>query len=135
NFESVRIRLDWRVRARIFSNRLTFVVFDLDRYGIARTFRKKIIDHRAVWRILAGRFVRRQRRVSVQVRANAQCRLRLKQKILMLISVELPQRRDVVENPKPAAMRRDDEIVVLDNYIAHGTRWQIQSQRLPVRTV
>ena len=32
-------------------------------------------------------------------------------------------------------MRRHDEIVVLNNKIAHGTRWQIQSQRFPVRAV
>src|SRR5947208_16953967 len=32
-------------------------------------------------------------------------------------------------------MRRDDEIVVLNNKIAYGTRRQIQSQRLPVGAV
>src|SRR5438132_9521091 len=100
-----------------------------------RIFRKEIIDHRTVWRIFAGRFVRWQWRVGVEVRANAQSSLRFKQEILALVPVELPQRRDVVENPKPATMRRHDEIVVLNNKIAHGTRWQIQSQRLPVRAV
>src|SRR5438046_10617230 len=32
-------------------------------------------------------------------------------------------------------MRRHDEIVVLNNKIAHRTRWQIQSQRFPTRAV
>src|SRR5436305_668108 len=32
-------------------------------------------------------------------------------------------------------MRRHYEIVALNKKIAHGTRWQIQSQRFPVRAV
>ena len=39
--------------------------------GPVASFDKEIINHRAVWRILAGRFVRRQRRVGVQIVAHA----------------------------------------------------------------
>jgi hypothetical protein len=52
-----------------------------------------------------------------------------------LSPVELPQRRDVVEDPETAAMGRHDEIVVLDDQIPHRTRRQIQSQRFPVGAV
>src|SRR6187399_726059 len=48
---------------------------------------------------------------------------------------ELPQRRNVVEDPKPATMRGHHEIVVLHNEIAHRARRQIESQRFPIRTV
>ncbi len=52
-----------------------------------------------------------------------------------MAAATLPQRRDVVEDPEPATMRSHDEIVVLNNQIAHRSRRQIQSQRLPIRAV
>jgi len=119
NSESLRIRLERLIRARIFSDQLAFTVFDLDGYRAARIFGKVIIDHCAVWRIFAGGFVRRQRRVRVQVRANAQRSLRLEQQIFALVPIELPERRDVVENSEPATMRRDNEVVVFNDQIAH----------------
>src|SRR5436189_6461020 len=98
-------------------------------------FRKKIIDHRAIRWIFADRFVWRKRRVGVQVRPNAQRSLRFKQQIFTLVPAELSKWRDVVEDPEPATMRRHNEIVILNNKIAHGTSRQIQSQRLPVGAV
>jgi hypothetical protein len=34
-------------------------------------------------------------------------------------AADLPQRRDVVEDPDAAAVRADDEVVVLDDEVAH----------------
>ena len=34
----------------------------------------------------------------------------------------LPQRADVVEHPEPAAVRRDDQIVVVEREVAHRAR-------------
>ena len=129
---------------------MTFAVFDRDRDRTTRIFRKKIIEHRAIWRIFAGRFVRRQRRVSVQVCANAQRRLRFEQPrvrvrcsrfavrsndVARRAAATLPERRDVVEDPEPATMRCNHEIIVLNNEIADRSRRQIQSQRFPIRAV
>ncbi len=48
---------------------------------------------------------------------------------------DLPQRRDVVENPDAAPVRADDEVVVFDDEIADRGRGHVQSQRLPVVAV
>ena len=122
NSQALRMRIDRLISARIFSDQLILAVFDLNRDRTTCIFRKEIIDHRAVWRIFAGRFVRRQRRVGVQVRANAQRGLGFKQQIFALVPVELPQRSNVIEDPKAATMRGHDEIVVLDDKIAHRAR-------------
>ena len=45
---------------------------------------------------------------------------------------DLPERRDVVENPDAAAVRADDEVVVFDDEIADRGRRHVQPQRLPV---
>ena len=58
-----------------------------------------------------------------------------------LCSCGLPQRRHVIEDPEPTTVRAGDEIgaetcaVVLDLQVAHGDRWHIESERLPVIAV
>ena len=49
-----------------------------------------------------------------------------------LTARDLPQRRDVVEDPDAAPVRADDQVVVLDDEIAHRRRRHVQPQRLPV---
>ncbi len=49
--------------------------------------------------------------------------------------VVLPQRADVVENPESAAVRRNDQIIVLDDQVVHRRHGQIQLQRLPFPAV
>ena len=59
----------------------------------------------------------------------------LKSIVVRRLTVNLPQRRDVVEDPEPAPVRRRDEIVVLDDDVPHGRRRHVQPQRLPVSAV
>ena len=47
--------------------------------------------------------------------------------------VELAQRRHVVEHPDRAALRRGDEVVAVDEQVAHPARRQVALQRLPMR--
>ena len=49
--------------------------------------------------------------------------------------VELAQWSDVVEDPESPSVRRHDEIIILNDEIAHRGRRQIQPQRLPLRAV
>ena len=135
NFQALRIRLHRHIRTRIFPDRHAFVVFDLNRYRTDGVFRQEIIKHRPVGRILASRFVRRQRRIGIDVAADAQSCLRFEKQISVLVVVELAQRSDVVEDPESASVRRYDEIVILNDEIAHRGRRQIQPQRLPVCAV
>ena len=44
----------------------------------------------------------------------------------------LSQRRDIVEHPEAASMRRDDQIVFVNREIAHRGCRQIELQRLPM---
>src|SRR3984957_1005985 len=46
-----------------------------------------------------------------------------------------PQRRYVIENPERAAVRRGDEVVVLDDEVVHRGGRQIELQRLPVGAI
>src|SRR5713226_7535006 len=45
---------------------------------------------------------------------------------------ELAQRSYVIENPERAAMRGDDEVVAVNDEVAHGGMRQILLQRLPM---
>ena len=49
--------------------------------------------------------------------------------------VELAQQRDVVEDPERAAVRRREQVAVLNQQIVHRNDRQVQSQRLPVTAV
>src|SRR5262249_57672972 len=61
--------------------------------------------------------------------------LRFEQEIVTFALVPLTQRRDVVEDPESAAMRGKDEIVVLNDEVAHRGSRQIQPQRFPLRAI
>src|SRR6185437_9330111 len=49
--------------------------------------------------------------------------------------IHLAQRRDVVQAPESASVRRDNQIVSVDDQIVHRNGWQIQLKRLPPRAV
>src|SRR5437763_4476224 len=49
--------------------------------------------------------------------------------------LHLSQRRDVIEYPKPPAMRAYAQVIAFDNEIANRSRAHVQSQRLPVLAV
>src|SRR5436305_10999271 len=49
--------------------------------------------------------------------------------------LHLSQWRDVIEDPKPSAMRPNAQVIAFDNEIANRSRAHIQPQRLPVLTV
>ena len=63
---------------------------------------------------------------------HAVCGLNSTTSCCAVAGVDLPQRRDVVENPDAAAVRADHEVVVLDHQIADRRRRHVQPQRLPV---
>ena len=111
-------------------------VEDFERDGTARIGPEPIVDDGAVGRIRSRRLVGRQRRVGVHVEADAiRRRGREQMRVALLDSVDLPKRRDGVENPEAAPVRRDRDVVVLDDQIAHRRRRKIQPQRLPVFAV
>ena len=92
-----------------------------------------VVDNRAGGRIRGRRFIRRQWRVGVHVPTHAhgglwreQERRRIRQ-----AGFNLPQRRHVVQYPKPASVRGGDQVVVLDDQIADRGRGRIQAHRLP----
>src|SRR5260221_2456144 len=51
------------------------------------------------------------------------------------LGAELPQRRDVIEDPKRSAMSSNNNIVAMNDQIADRSRRQIHLQRLPMIAV
>src|SRR5260221_13975322 len=51
------------------------------------------------------------------------------------LGAELPQRRDVIQDPKRSAMSSNNNIVAMNDKIADRSRRQIHLQRLPMITV
>ena len=125
------------VLARVAPHDLAGPVEDLERHRARRVGLQRVIDDRAVRRVLAARLVRRQRRVRVHVPAHADRSLRLEKRRLARHHrlVELAERRDVVEDPESSSVRGRDQVVVLDDDIAHRARRHIQTERLPVIAV
>src|SRR5260370_29643834 len=91
----------------------------------------------AVWRILSGRNLRRQRSVGVAVPAKTNRLLRFVQsnRSIRQVRAQLAQRSNVVQNPKRAPVRADDQIIAMNGEVAHGGVGQVELQRLPVIAV
>jgi hypothetical protein len=51
------------------------------------------------------------------------------------VGIRLPQWRDIVQNPKRAAMRRGNKVIVFDRQVVNGGRRQIELERLPMGAV
>ncbi len=65
----------------------------------------------------------------------AVCGLKRTAPAAVAVGVELAERRDVVEDPEAAAVRGRDEVVVLDDDVAHRARGHVQTERLPAAAV
>ena len=117
---------------RLTNSPLAFLISSVT--GPADVGREKVVDHRAVRRILSGRLIRRQRRVRVHAPANAQSSLWLEKPVFLFRGL-LAERSDVIQDPESAAVCADDEIVILDDEIANGSGRQIQSERFPIVAV
>ena len=97
---------------------------------------RKILDDGAGRRIGGGRLIGRHRRVGPGAAMHAVGgRRREQHRIARRRRAKLAQARDVVEHPERAAVRRDDQIVVVDSQVAHRGMRQIELQRLPVLAV
>ena len=77
-----------------------------------------------------------KRRIRMIVPTRAHCRCGLEQMRIgpRGFSAGLPQRRQVVENPKRASIRGRNQIIVMHSKITHGHYRQIELQRCPVLT-
>ena len=67
----------------------------------------------------------------------AVCSLRLIKRHVGLreLRIHLTQRRQVIEHPEGATMRRDHEIIIFHDQVVDRRSRQIQLQRLPMRAV
>ena len=98
--------------------------------------RQKELDDRARRRIGGERLVRWNRRVAPGAALHAVGVGGTQQHHLVRRGTrDLPQPRDVVEDPDRAAVGRQDEVVVVDPQVAHRGMREIQLQRLPVLPV
>ena len=107
---------------------------DRSRSGAVRQI---VIDDYAIGRIGASGFVGRKRRVGVGVALDAEGGGWSEEMSRGCAgeSRHFAQRGDVIQNPERAAVRGDDEVVVVNPEIAHGGVRQIQLQGLPVVAV
>ena len=83
-----------------------------------------------VRRVLSCGNLRRKRSVGVVIATHAVGQLWSEQMNIRVgyLWIELPQRCDVVKNPKRATVRSHDNIISVHNQVTHGRRWQIKSQ-------
>ena len=133
----LRIGRWYRIGAGDLQLQRAFAGHDLQRYRLGRRRLQVVVDDRAVRRTLSRGRIRRQRGVAVAVPMNAQRGLGRKQKrpLSQHSLIQLAQRRDVVQNPETAPVRRHRKIVVLDQQVANRCRRHIEPQRLPVIAV
>ena len=94
---------------------------------------EEVIDDGAVGRVCAHRLVGRERRIGIGIPAHPQCKLRLEE--VTLCGRRLAQRLNVVEDPEPAPVGRDREVVALDDQIANRGRGHVQSQGFPMPAI
>ena len=124
----------WRLRAtRVAPYQFSPGIVNFERQ-VFRGRLQVVVDHRPIRRVLRGRLFRRKRRAEKNIVVNANSRGRLIQPYVCALGLagDLPQRRDVVENPESAPVRRDEQVVTMNGDVADGSNRQIQLQRLPV---
>ena len=114
------IRPEHRIGARVAAHELVVRAehFERDRPGRRRL--QVVIDNGAFRRVRRRRLVGWQRRVGVRVPPHAPRGRWLEQHDIAVgcLRIDLTERRDVVENPAPAPVCADDEVVVFDDEIA-----------------
>ena len=135
--ERVDVDRRMRIAARIPPHELRSRIEDLERYRSGRRGLQVVIDRRAARRIVGVRLVGLRRRPVVGLRRQQHRSRRPEENRVGRRGVggRVPQHADVVQDPEAAAVRRDDQIVVLDRQVAHRRRRQVQLQRLPVVAV
>src|SRR5439155_1117683 len=96
-----------------------------------------VVDHRAArWVLPDGVYVRAAaERATAPVRAIGVTRLEQVHALARDHAPQLAQRRDIVQNPERASVRRRDEVALLDREIVHRHDREVESERLPVRPV
>ena len=98
--------------------------------------RQKVLDDGARRRIAGHGFVGRQWCVCPGAAWHAVSQGGLQQQWLACrLYVELAQTRDVIQHPEAAAVRGDDQILIVDGEIAHRGVRQIILQRAPLITI
>ena len=119
-----------RVGARNASHHTAARVENLNRHGAGGIVSEVVIDHRTVRRISSRRFIRLDRRIAACAAPRAYRGRRLEQRRLVRCEncSELLQRTDVIQHPKGAAVRGDDEIPIVDRQVAHRGVRQIELQ-------
>src|ERR1017187_3462757 len=93
-----------------------------------------VVQHGPVGWVPRCGFLRRQRRTQedIVVNANRRCRLKEPNVRTLRLARNLPQWRDVVENPERSSVRGYEQVIPMNGNVADGGHRQIQLQRLPV---
>src|ERR1700681_4477914 len=129
----VRIGFRKLIVAREPSDHRAFGVvdFDLDRsFGFLF---EVVVKNGASRGIFGERLIERDWRALIATGAYADCRLRAKEPYIggSSLHIELPQWRDVVQDPKGSAKRGDHQIEVVHDEVANGSGGHVELQRLP----
>src|SRR5258708_8780950 len=128
-----RIWSGQRIGARVAAHDLAALVLDLKRHRSSSAGANVVIDHCSIGWVFTCSFVGWNRRITIGVPADPQSRLRMKQHCRSFRDrrLKLSQRRDVVENPEPPAVRGDPKVVALNNQIANRDGAHIEARRIP----
>src|SRR5258708_21567250 len=116
--------LSWKL-----TNATAIAVEDFElRVGSIRL--QKVVKNGAIRGILPRWLFRRKWRVCVGISVVAVCGRGFEQENITLrdLTCDLPQWTDVVQNPERAAMGSYNNVVFVNDKIAHGSRRQIQLQ-------
>ena len=126
-----------RSGAREAANQVSLRVVNFERDVGGGSGIQRVVEDGAVGRILSGGKFRRKRGFLVVVPADASDGGGAKERGVGVrdLRAGLAQRREVVENPKRAAVGGDDEIVIVDDDVAGIAGGKIQLERLPVVAV
>src|SRR5207253_7491088 len=129
------LRLLSNVGAGVLTNELAGGIENLQRrYRGRRRSTEKVVNDRAVRRVLSRRLVGREGRVRVFVPAESP-RVGDREEERRRGRRRYTQRLDVVENPEPSSVSRRDQIVAMNCEIANRGWRHVQAQRLPVITI
>ena len=126
-----------RIAARVAADQPAILLQDLERHRTARRRLQVVVDDRALGRIRRRRLLFRPRHVDARIPPHTPGGRRLEQDGVLRgrPCIHLTQRRDVVEDPETAAVRRGDHVVVLDDEVADRRYRHVQPQRLPVGAI
>ena len=115
------------VSARELADELACGVHNFDP-NFTGTGPKKVIEYRAIRRILARRLFGREWRIGVVVPTHAVSGLGSKEMGIRAhyFGIDLPKRRDVIEYPERSPMRADDDVIPVNNQVSNGSCRKIQ---------